>query len=149
MGDVQYFPGGTERFGEVFQRIQQELDGLTEDVLVDIVLTGTGALSKEMKVKLDNGDLLEALQADYDRNGDLRWIHTLRRAKDEGDRDPEQDPFLGEVIETLEGMNGAEWEEALADLYEHPSIYRFLDPLDEGDKRSLIEETEQLLSYKG
>ena len=54
-------------------------------------------------------------------------------------------PFYRIVISTLESLEGEEWKEVLAELYEHPSIYRFLAPLEDEDKNDLIEETKHLL----
>ncbi|TMU88196.1 DNA repair exonuclease [Bacillus sp. BHET2] len=140
---------GTERFGEVFQRIHQSMDSMTGDRLIEIVLTDVESLSQEMRVRIENGDLLEALQSDYEWQGELKWVHSIRKGSANIGLGSEQDPFKQEVMLTLQAMTGDEWEEVLAELYEHPSIYRFLDPLEGDDKNSLIEETEHLLHNKG
>jgi DNA repair protein SbcD/Mre11 len=141
---------GVHRFGEMFQRIQQALEPLDEgDMLIELVLTDDESLSQDMAGKIENGDLLEALQSDYESQQGVKWVHSIRWNQTQANRGIGQDPFKQEVMATLEGMNEEEWEDALAELYEHPSIYRFLDPLKEDEKKSLIEETEHLLQNKG
>ncbi|KAA0565151.1 metallophosphoesterase family protein [Rossellomorea aquimaris] len=141
---------GVQRFGEIFQRIQQALESLEEgDMLIEVILTDDESLPQDMAGKIENGDLLEALQSEYESHQGLKWIHSIRWNHTESSRGMEQDPFKQEVMETLEGMGQEEWKDALAELYEHPSIYRFLNPLKEEEKKSLIEETEHLLQNKG
>ncbi|WP_226676899.1 metallophosphoesterase family protein [Rossellomorea aquimaris] len=136
---------GTKRFGEVFQRIQQAMESLSGESLIEIVVTEEESLPWEMRDRIENGELLEALQSDFESHGVLRWVHSIRLApRTSGLR--EQDPFIQEVILTLESMEGEEWKEAMAELYEHPSIYRFLSPLEEDEKSSLIREAKHLLS---
>ncbi|WP_044337797.1 metallophosphoesterase family protein [Rossellomorea aquimaris] len=141
---------GVNRFGEVFQRIQQALEPLNEgDMLIEILLTDDDSLPRDMAGKIENGDLLEALQSDYERQQGVKWVHSIRWDRTQASRGIERDPFTQEVMATLNGMNEEEWEDALSELYEHPSIYRFLDPLGEDEKKSLIGETEHLLQNKG
>ncbi|MFC7784853.1 exonuclease SbcCD subunit D [Rossellomorea sp. GCM10028870] len=141
---------GVHRFGEMFQRIQQALEPLNDgDMLIEVVLNHDESLPQDVVGKIENGDLLEALQSDYEGQEGVKWIHSIRWNQAQASRGIEQDPFKQEVMATLEGMNEEEWEDALAELYEHPSIYRFLDPLKEEEKKSLIEETEHLLQNKG
>jgi DNA repair protein SbcD/Mre11 len=139
---------GTGRFGEVFQRIQQAMESICGDSLIEILLTDEDSLTKDINIKIDNGDLLEALQSDIGGHGEMKWVHSIRRSTGKsGFR--EQDPFKQEVIATLENMDEEDWNEALAELYEHTSIYRFLEPLEEDEKKSLKYETRHLLENKG
>jgi DNA repair protein SbcD/Mre11 len=139
---------GIMRFGEVFQRIQQAMESISGDSLIEIVLTDEDSLAEDMNSKIDNGDLLEALQSDIESHGEMKWVHSIRRSAGKTGFS-EQDPFKQEVIATLESMEEEEWNEALAELYEHSSIYRFLSPLEEEDKKSLIDETKYLLESGG
>ena len=71
---------GIGRFGEVFQRIQQAMETINEDSLIEIVLTDEDSLPEEMMSKIENGDLLEALQSDFESHGELKWVHSIRRS---------------------------------------------------------------------
>jgi DNA repair protein SbcD/Mre11 len=139
---------GIARFGEVFQRIQQAVETINEDSLIEIVLTDAESLPENMMRKVENGDLLEALQSDMESHGELKWVHSIRRSPATTVL-KERDPFLQDMISTLEYLEGEEWEEVLAELYEHPSIYRFLAPLEDEEKNDLIEETKHLLKSGG
>lgn len=136
---------GTKRFGEVFQRIQKAMESLTGESLIEIVLIDEESLSFEMRDRIESGELLEALQSDYESHGIVKWVHSIRLSPPTAGFG-EHDPFKQEVILTLESMGGEEWKEAMAELYEHPSIYRFLSPLEEDEKNSLIQEAKHLLS---
>lgn len=140
---------GTQRFGEVFQRIEQAMESISSDSLIELILTDAEALPKEMRGKIENGDLLEALQSDHESQGGLKWVHSIRRVPSGTGLSLERDPFKQEVMATLEGMGEEEWRDALAELYEHPTIYRFLAPLEEEEKNSLITEAEHLIRSKG
>ncbi|KPL61535.1 metallophosphoesterase family protein [Rossellomorea vietnamensis] len=139
---------GIGRFGEVFQRIQGAMESISEDSLIEIVLTDGDSLPEDMMSKVENGDLLEALQSDIENQGKLKWVHSIRRSPGTTVL-KERDPFLQDVISTLESLEGEEWKEVLAELYEHPSIYRFLEPLEVEEKNELIEETKHLLKSGG
>ncbi|PFA62584.1 hypothetical protein CN378_20380 [Bacillus sp. AFS015802] len=138
---------GALRFGEVYHRIQQAMESLGGENLIEIILTDEESLPADMMVKIENGDLLEALQSDSEGQGELRWVHSIRRSTGSTDS-RERDPFKQEVMGTLEHLEAEEWKEALAELYEHPSIYRFLDTIEEEDVITLIEETKHLLEGK-
>ncbi|MCA1059624.1 DNA repair exonuclease [Rossellomorea aquimaris] len=138
---------GTQRFGEVYQRIEKALESLPDDRLIEVILTDVSSLPEEMEGMIENGDLLEALQSEHGRYGKMKWVHSIRYTRSSSG--VEQDPFKQEVLATLEGMGDGEWKAALSELYEHPSIYRFLSPLDEEERRLIINEAESLIRSKG
>ncbi|NMH69577.1 DNA repair exonuclease [Bacillus sp. RO3] len=139
---------GVLRFGEVYQRIQNALESLKGDMFIEIVLTDDGSLPHNMKGKIENGDLLEALQSEYETQAGMKWVHSIKWSPSQSTREKEQDPFKLEVMSTLVNMTEEEWKEALAELYEHSSIYRFLERIEEDDRVILMEATKQLIQNK-
>ncbi|WP_064091733.1 metallophosphoesterase family protein [Rossellomorea aquimaris] len=137
---------GVQRFGEIYQRILLKLDDLedNEDQLVEVILTDYESLPKNIIGLIDNGDLLEALQSDVEHQETLKWIYSLRWSRTQHYWLDEKDPFKNDIMRTLDGLKEEEWDEAFSELYEHPSVYRFLQPLNKEKKQRMIQDAREL-----
>lgn len=137
---------GVQRFGEIFTRIQKaiDLDSELENTLIEVVLTDNESLSEEMISSIENGDLLEALQSDFEFNTTFKWIHSIRLLRNQQALMKNREPFIQDVLKTLKDMDDEEKKEILAELYEHPSVFRFIEPLSQEQNEQLVEEIQDL-----
>jgi DNA repair protein SbcD/Mre11 len=147
-GGVEVSLDGFERFGEIFQQIKRAVEEYEtpSDCLLQIHLKDVSGLSPDILTAIENGDLLQALQADSTAGDSFKWIHTIKSAPSETEIDS-KDPFIKDVLHTLTNMDAEEGRQALADLIEHPGLYRFLDPVGEEEMSDLVQETVDLILH--
>lgn len=140
---------GVERFGEIFQRITrtaEEYEGM-DDCLLQVVLEDYQSLSPEMIEAIESGDLLQALHADLQTGERIKWIHSIKLSRNENVDIDVKDPFISDVIDMLTDIDVEEGMKALAEIYEHPSVYRYIDPLSEEELSHLVEEAVDLILH--
>jgi DNA repair protein SbcD/Mre11 len=140
---------GIERFGEMFQKIMKETEEyeMSSDCLLQIELIDYHDLSSEMIHAVDSGDLLQALQADLLTGEKSKWIHSIKLSRLEHIEIEGNDPFIRDVIHSLTNMSTEEGIETLAELHEHPSLYRYIDVLTEEELRYLIQDSVDLILH--
>ncbi|MEG9296240.1 DNA repair exonuclease [Mangrovibacillus sp. Mu-81] len=146
---VEVSLSGIERFGEMFRKIMKKAEEyeVSSDSLLQIDLKDYLDLSSEIFHAVENGDLLQALQADLLTGEYSKWIHSIKLSRGEHVQIERNDPFIGDVIHELTDMSTEAGIEALAELYEHPSLYRYIDVLKEEELKHLIEESVELILY--
>ncbi|KSU62119.1 hypothetical protein AS034_08265 [[Bacillus] enclensis] len=147
-GEVEVSLAGFERFGEIYQHIKRAAEEYETqvDCLLQIHIRDVNGLSPDVLAAVENGDLLQALQEDSAEGEPVRWIHSIKPVPSETDIDS-KDPFIKDVLQTLKKMDAEEGREALAELIEHPGLYRFLDPLGEEEMSDLVQEAVELILY--
>ncbi|WP_175988220.1 DNA repair exonuclease [Bacillus sp. Marseille-Q1617] len=148
-GEMEISLEGVERFGEIFQLIRKSAEEykVMGDCLLQVEVKDFNLLSPEVIQAIENGDLLQALQADLPTGETMKWIHSIKLSRSENIDIDTKDPFINDVIHTLRNMRVEEGGEALAELYEHPSFYRYIDSLKEEELSHLIEETVELILH--
>jgi DNA repair protein SbcD/Mre11 len=140
---------GIERFGEMFQKIMKETEAyeVSGDCLLQIDLVDYHDLSSDMIHAVETGDLLQSLQADTLTGENSRWIHSIKLSRLEQVELEGNDPFIRDVMHSLTEMSIEEGVEALAELYEHPSLYRYIEALTEVELRHLIQDSADLILH--
>jgi DNA repair protein SbcD/Mre11 len=147
-GEVEVSLDGFERFGEIYQHIKRAAEEYETqcDCLLQIHIRDVSGLSPDILAAVENGDLLQALQADSAAGETVKWIHSIKSAPPETDIDS-KDPFINDVLHTITNMDADEGRKALAELIEHPGLYRFLDPLEEEEMSDLVQEAVELILH--
>ncbi|MCA1056483.1 DNA repair exonuclease [Rossellomorea aquimaris] len=140
---------GIKRFGEIFQRISTEVENLqvNADCLIQVDLKHIKELSPEMIRAISNGELLQGLQDEVPTSGTLKWIHSIKFSSNESDNLDTSDPFINDVLQTLQDMSVEEGLSALTEIYDHPLLHRYTEPLDEGRLARLAEETMDIILH--
>jgi DNA repair protein SbcD/Mre11 len=133
------------RFGEVFQKLQSVLEEFREynGALVEIEMKDIEHLSPETLRRIDNGELLEALQV-YEEAENFVWVHKLTYQHLQQETQTTEG-FLTDLTSSLSKQSEEDWEEALMELYEHPQAFRYLDVLTSEEKDRIRQEVFQLL----
>jgi DNA repair protein SbcD/Mre11 len=146
---VEVSLSGVDRFGEMFRKIMNKTEEyeVSGDSLLQIDLKDYLDLSSDMIHAVESGDLLQALQADLLTGEYRKWIHSIKLSRGEHMEIEGHDPFIRDVIHELSDMGKEAGMEALAELYEHPSLYRYIDGLKEEELKHLIEESVELILY--
>lgn len=135
-------------FTDLYQQCKEQMKILLDErkvnVLVNIVIHKQHPMPFDIKQSLLNGEFLEVLQDDFEMTDYFIWPYALH-VKDSGQHSPEfkHDFFLEALQEVAKDHN---WiDESIAPLFSHIYASRYLNPLNEEEKKQLIDEAKRFV----
>ncbi|MCP3741613.1 metallophosphoesterase family protein [Rossellomorea sp. BNER] len=132
---------------EMFDLLKETIESYREfgGTFLELKLQDTDQLPQAILERINNGELVQALQDGEELQQGFVWIHQLKVINKELKINTEdQQSFIHTFLQTFDEWTHEDWERFLSDLYQHPQAFRYLEYLDDDEKEGLLKDVKSM-----
>ncbi|MBM7586420.1 DNA repair exonuclease SbcCD nuclease subunit [Bacillus pakistanensis] len=132
---------------EVYDLIKETIESYRKfgGIFLEMKLQDADHLPQAIHDRINNGEMVQALQDGEELHQDFVWIHQLKiENKEIKINSDDQQSFIHTYLQIFDEWIDEDWERFLSDLYQHPQAFRYLETLSDEEKEGLLNDVKSM-----